>query len=69
MEVRAEMPGVINSILVSEGDKVHNGDEVIQIELMKTMFSIMASGNGVVKDILVKEGDLVAEGETLVVLD
>ena len=64
--VAAPLPGVIKSILVKEGDVVHEGDALLVLEAMKMDSEIDASMSGTVKKVCVSEGDAVQEGEILV---
>ncbi len=64
--VTAPLPGVIKSILVEEGDTVHEGDALLVLEAMKMDSEIDAGVSGTVKKIHVSEGSIVQEGEILV---
>ena len=64
--VAAPLPGVVKSIMVKEGDTVHEGDALLILEAMKMDSEIDASTNGIVKKICVAEGAVVKEGEVLV---
>ena len=50
------MPSQIIKVLVKEGDKIKENDELIIISSMKMESTISAHSNGIVKDIFVKEG-------------
>jgi len=64
--VTAPLPGVVKSILVKEGDEVHEGDALLILEAMKMESEIDATTSGTVKKIHVTEGTAVQEGEILV---
>ena len=64
--VAAPLPGVIKSILVKEGDEVHEGEALLILEAMKMDSEIDAGMSGTVKKVCVSEGDTVQEGEILV---
>ena len=68
-EIKAPIPGVVQRILVSPGQKVKRGDVVLILEAMKMENEIMASVEGVIKEILVTSGQSVAAGEILVILE
>jgi acetyl-CoA carboxylase biotin carboxyl carrier protein len=63
-DIIAPMSGNIWKILVKEGDKVHEDDELLIMEAMKMEIPVTAPSTGLVKNIMVKEGDPV-EAETL----
>ena len=59
------MPGTILEIMVSEGDKVENGQDLLVLEAMKMENMIKASKAGTVKEINVSENDSVDTGDQL----
>ena len=67
--IAAPLPGVIKSILVKEGDEVHEGDALLVLEAMKMDSEIDATQSGTVKKVHVGEGDTVQEGEILVEIE
>ncbi len=69
VEVTAPMPGNIVEIVVSVGDAVSEGDEVIILEAMKMENPIFAPADGTVKEIKVKEKDAVEADQVLMVLE
>lgn len=64
--VKSPLPGLINSIKVSEGDKVRAGQDILVMETMKMENQIQATIDGTVKKIFVKKGDNVAENDPLI---
>lgn len=68
-EVRSPMQGVILEILVKEGDKVAEDDELLILEAMKMENSIYALSNGTVKEIKVKKKDIVDADQLLMVIE
>lgn len=60
------MPGTILGLLVSEGQAVAKGDELLVLDSMKMKNRIRSSVEGVVKTIEVKPGDKVAKGALLI---
>jgi len=61
-ELLTQMPGKIVKILVSEGDKVSQGQPLIILEAMKMENEIKAGVDGVVKAIHVEEGVALDQG-------
>lgn len=66
--VTAPMAGNIWKVLVSEGQKVAEGDPLLILEAMKMETQISASQSGTVQNIRVKAGDVVAVGDNLMTL-
>jgi len=66
--VTAPMPGVINALKVSEGQKVGQGEVLLILEAMKMENEITAPAGGTVKQIAVSAGQSVAAGETLMIV-
>jgi biotin carboxyl carrier protein len=64
----AQMSGVVASILVKQGQKVIEGDRILELEAMKMKVPVIASRSGTVSQILVKAGDGVEKGQALVSL-
>ena len=65
MDVRAEWPGVVREIHVAVGAIVAADDELITLESMKMLTSVVATGAGRVSELLVKIDDYVDQGATL----
>jgi len=63
------MQGVILEILVKEGDKVAEDDELLILEAMKMENPIYAPSNGTVKEIKIKKKDGVEVDQILIVLE
>jgi len=68
-QVVASMAGSVWKIVVSVGDEVGEGQDVIILESMKMEIPIVAESSGVVKQIHVREGDFVNEGDVLLELE
>jgi len=64
-QVKAPIPGVIISIIVSEGDKVTFGQELCILEAMKMKNAIRAGRAGTIAKVLVKEGESVQHSQVL----
>jgi acetyl-CoA carboxylase biotin carboxyl carrier protein len=67
--VFAIMAGNVWKILVHEGNKVEEGQDVVILESMKMEIPIASEFNGTVKEVKVSEGDFVNEGDVLLVLE
>lgn len=67
--VEASIVGIVSKVLVSVGDEVHAGQEVIILESMKMLIPVEATSGGKVTNIHVDETDFVNEGDLLVELD
>lgn len=66
--VKAPMPGNVLKILVSEGQKVKEGDVVMVIEAMKMENEITAIKAGTVSKISVSKGQMVETGTVLLLI-
>ena len=67
--VPANMPGMVISIAVAEGDEVKKGDKLCVLEAMKMETTIQADHDGIVKQVLVKTGTPVETGDLVMVID
>ena len=68
-EILAPMPGTIINVLVKEGDKVLEYQEVVILEAMKMENAIPTPEAGKVKEIKVKVNDKVSTNQVLIVLE
>jgi biotin carboxyl carrier protein len=64
--VQSPMPGLVLSILVSEGQTVAKGDNLLILEAMKMENVIKATGDGVVKSIKIQQGAVVEKRQLLI---
>jgi acetyl/propionyl-CoA carboxylase alpha subunit len=62
----APMQGTVISILVSEGDEVYKGQDLVILEAMKMEHHIAADRDGVITRFSIEEGHVVQEGYPLV---
>lgn len=62
----APMPGVIEKVMVNDGDQVKSGDPLVVMIAMKMEYVIKAPKDGVVEKVLHKVGDFVAKNTALV---
>lgn len=66
-QVTASMAGTVLNVLVSKGDEVKAGDQLVTLESMKMEIPIEAVEDGVVSEVKAAVGDFVNEGDVLVV--
>ncbi|MDQ0214682.1 acetyl-CoA carboxylase biotin carboxyl carrier protein [Oikeobacillus pervagus] len=66
--VKASMAGNVWKVLVSEGEEVKAGQDVVILESMKMEIPIAAEEDGVVQKLIAQEGDFVNEDEDLLEL-
>jgi 3-methylcrotonyl-CoA carboxylase alpha subunit len=64
--VEASMPGIVQAVLVAEGEAVHKNQPLILLEAMKMELRLTAPHDGVVQTIQVQAGQLVQQGEILI---
>ena len=67
--ITASMAGSVWKILVSEGDKVAAGEDVVILESMKMEIPISAEEGGTVKKVHIQEGDFVNDSDILVEIE
>lgn len=65
----ASMAGSVWKVLVSEGEKIVSGQDVVILESMKMEIPIAAEEGGIVKKILVQEGDFVNDADVLIEIE
>lgn len=64
--ITASMAGNVWKILVSEGEEVKEGQDVVILESMKMEIPIAAEQDGVVRKVHIQEGDFVNDDDGLV---
>ena len=64
-KVVAVIPGLIQKLMVSEGEEVAAGDSMMILEAMKMRNEIKATKRGVIKKIYVREGEQVPKSHLL----
>ena len=69
MEVKADMVGIVNKVLVKDGDKVEENQQVAAVESMKMVVKVNSPAAGTVKEVKIGEGDFVQEGDVLIVIE
>ncbi len=68
-DITPPMPAVVVRILVSEGDRVRQGENVIVVESMKMETTLTAPSAGMVRAVNVAQGDKVMPGQILIDID
>ncbi|WP_031530482.1 acetyl-CoA carboxylase biotin carboxyl carrier protein subunit [Dyadobacter crusticola] len=63
--VKAPMPGLIQSVSVAEGDQISKGDHLLVLVAMKMENVIKSSGNGTIKSLKVAPGEIVEKNQVL----
>lgn len=69
MELQANMAGSVWKIVVSVGEQVEEGQDLIILESMKMEIPLSAEEAGTVKEIKVNEGDFVNEGDVVAIIE
>ena len=69
IEVRAQMPGIVLRMEVSEGDSVEDGDVLLVMEAMKMEVEVKSPVTGAVASIDVAVGDQAAAGVVLLTIN
>jgi acetyl-CoA carboxylase biotin carboxyl carrier protein len=69
IDVVSPMAGSIKEILVSVGEKVTPGQEIIILESMKMEIPVESPGSGSITEILVTAATAVEEGQLLLRMD
>lgn len=68
-EIKSEMTGVIDRVLVEVGANVEQGQDLVVIESMKSLITITSNVSGVVKEVKVGPGEFIEEGEIILALE
>ena len=69
VKVHSDVTGTAWKIVVSEGQMVEEGDELIIAEAMKMEIPHLSPASGVVKEICVDEGAAISEDELLFIIE
>ena len=69
IKICSEVTGTAWKILVTEGQKVDEGDELIIAEAMKMEIPHVASGSGMIKKVCVEEGASISEDDLLFIIE
>ena len=68
-DLKSPMPGLVTNILVSIGDEVKKGDNLIVLEAMKMENNLKAEQDAVIKDIIVEKGNSVEKNQLLIIFE
>lgn len=68
-EITANMAGTVLNVMVTAGESVSAGQEVLMLESMKMEIPVESQDAGTVAEIKVNIGDFVNEGDVLLVLE
>lgn len=62
------MPGIIEKILIQDGERVNQGQPLLVMIAMKMEYVIRAPESGIIQKIYYKVGDFVAKNAALVLI-
>lgn len=63
------MAGTVMQVLVSVGERIESGQDVVVLESMKMEVPLQAEQSGTVKEIKVEAGSFVSDGDVLLELE
>lgn len=63
------MAGTVMQVLVSVGERIETGQDVVILESMKMEVPLQAEQSGIVKEIKVEAGSFVSDGDVLLELE
>lgn len=69
MEIKTRVPGMVQKIMVKEGDEVKVKDVLAVLEAMKMEQPVLSPVDGTVSEIKVEAGSRVRAGEVLMVVE
>ena len=64
--LKAPMPGLIQSIAVEPGQEIQKGDTLLVLVAMKMENIIKSSGDGIVKNLKITPGEIVEKNQVLI---
>ncbi|GAB4467748.1 MAG: acetyl-CoA carboxylase biotin carboxyl carrier protein subunit [Anaerolineae bacterium] len=67
--IRVPMPGLVVSVMVTEGQQVEKGDTLLILESMKMENELKAPRAGIVSQVRIRAGESVEQNQVLMVLD
>lgn len=67
--IRAHMPGLVTDVLVSEGDKVEEGQTAVVMEAMKLIHNMPCPCDGTVSSVAFAAGDKVEDGDLILEIE
>lgn len=66
MNFESPIAGMVLQVLVSPGDEVSRGQDIVMIEAMKHVLNLAAESDGVVESVLVAPKEIVQEGQIMI---
>jgi len=69
LDIKAKMPGKVETVIVNVGDTVEKGQKVIICEAMKMKTPMASPCDGTVVEVKVVVGDRLNAGDVLMVID
>lgn len=69
MEIKTRVPGVVQKVMVKEGDEVNVKDVLAVLEAMKMEQSVLCPVAGTVSEVNIEVGDHVRAGAVLMVVE
>lgn len=60
------IPGTIGNVFVKKGNKVKEGEKLMELEAMKMVNTIFADFDGVILDVFIKTGESVSKNQLLI---
>ena len=63
------IPGTVLDIMVTEGQSVEKGEEMMILDAMKMQNKLKSPISGLIKKILVNKGDKISKGKLLIELE
>ncbi len=69
IEVKSEMAGTVLEVLVTVGDAVIQGQELVVVESMKMEVPVESPAAGRVLELAVSEGAVIAEDDLLLIIE
>jgi acetyl-CoA carboxylase biotin carboxyl carrier protein len=67
-DVRAEIVASVLEVVVSEGDRIGEGDTLVLLESMKMEIPVLAEVAGTVSKVSVSVGDVIQAGDLIAVI-
>jgi biotin carboxyl carrier protein len=65
-EMRAFLPGVIQAVYATPGQRVRRGEPLLVLEAMKMRNDVVSPRDGVIEAVHVRLGEMVAKGQLMI---
>ena len=69
VEIRSVVTGTVYQIVVTSGDRVKSGDDLVILESMKMEIPIVAETDSTIVEVLCNEGESVIEEQVLLLVE